>query len=443
MAMQPSQPSFTASETEIASRLLAILEPHFDASIQKLYSKTFGREALHRDRQLHGDETVKYRLLFALRFDETYLAAKKRIVTRANGHDITLAEYPLFFLEDFSNFLAVVVSRWKRRWAPLDQALAILCKLMLTDMSYSLACFDEAIEGEMGERLATLESAFRNGIAEHISAIETSIGAVSGFSSELSAKAGETLSAVAGTQSRPEQVSASVAEIVAATRAFGNSTARIMYETATSRRATDEVSAECRGIAGNVAALQEANARIGSVVDLIRNLASQTNLLALNATIEAARAGEAGRGFAVVAAEVKSLATATNSATETIRIGIDEVVNASRSIENAVRELGQTMQAMQESARIVADSVAEQAERIHAIAEQAESSSSGVDVIARNAALVENLAGEAATLARQTDDRVKATSALTRELERSIGEFLGQVAQSRAEKHRATIRQSG
>ncbi len=150
--------------------------------------------------------------------------------------------------------------------------------------------------------------------------------------------------------------------------------------------------------------LQQANNRIGNVVDLIRNLASQTNLLALNATIEAARAGEAGRGFAVVAAEVKSLAAATNSATETIRDGIGEVVSAGRAIENAIHELGQTMQAAagERPHRRRAPSP-NRASAIRSIAEQAaSSSSSGVDVIAHNATLVEGLAGEAAALARQT-----------------------------------------
>nr|WP_168166126.1 methyl-accepting chemotaxis protein [Bosea sp. PAMC 26642] len=407
--------------------------------MRKLYIQKFGNPAIVRQPETYLDEAMKYRRLFLLEMDDEYVAAKLRIVTRANSKKVNLADYPQFFAEDFSKFLSVIVARWKRRWGPVDEALSVFSRLMLTDISFSLACFDEAIEVEMGERLNGIESAFRNGIAERISAIEARMSDVSGFSSHLSAKASETLSAVGMTQRRPEQVAASVAEIVAATRAFGSSCSEIMIETATSSTAADEAGAECRGITQNVAMLQQANERIASVVEMIRNLAAQTNLLALNATIEAARAGEAGRGFAVVAAEVKTLATATNGATETIRHGVNEVVSAGLAIDSAVAQLTLTMQAMQDSARVVAHSAADQAGRINAIAAKAESSSEGVDAIARNAALVEGLAGEAATLAHQMDERVQATSALTRELERSIGTFLGDVAQARADKHRPAV----
>jgi methyl-accepting chemotaxis protein len=93
-------------------------------------------------------------------------------------------------------------------------------------------------------------------------------------------------------------------------------------------QAMQQIRSDGAAVAESIGKLSKRVERIGTVVEVIDEIADRSDLLALNAALEGSRAGEAGKGFSIVAAEMRRLAENVLDSTKEIKNLITEIREA-------------------------------------------------------------------------------------------------------------------
>lgn len=310
----------------------------------------------------------------------------------------------------------------------LSEALSIL--VGNEEERRTLQAGQEAAAKAERERAATVEKISARFDSEATTSLQETLAAVAELrdtAREMEQVADDTRAAVLSMADAIEATTQQVASVSSATdqlsgsiREIGN---RVDHSTNIAAQAVEEAErtdALVQGLAG-------AADKIGTVVQLISEIANQTNLLALNATIEAARAGDAGKGFAVVAAEVKALARQTADATSEIGTQVADIQTATQGAVTALNAITERISNIRGASLEIASAVKQQAQMTHEIVGSVQQTSDSTRQVAARVDHVLKGAGATKDASKRVNDASGGLSRRSDALGDQIRGFLSQI----------------
>lgn len=189
-----------------------------------------------------------------------------------------------------------------------------------------------------------------------IETLRTFVREINEAALRLSSSANEVLAASTQHESSSTEQAAAIHETTATMEELKHASAqiaenagavaRVAEETLNSARsgrgaigefiqAMQQIRADGLAVSESITKLLRRVERIGTVVEVIDEIADRSDLLALNAALEGSRAGEAGKGFSIVAAEMRRLAENVLDSTKEIKNLITEIREATAAAATA------------------------------------------------------------------------------------------------------------
>lgn len=271
--------------------------------------------------------------------------------------------------------------------------------------------------------------------------IGSAVGQVRSSSAELQSVANQQASGAKEQATAMTEINTTISELLATSRQIAESAQRVAQnaeQTANAARSghgtVDSTHESISGIrrqvdqiVAHMLELGKKSQEIGSVLDIVSELAEQTNILAINATIEAAGAGESGKRFAVVAEEIRKLADRVGGSTKEIRTLIDDVRSAvnttvmatetgSKAVDSGSRQFSDVASAFKQIANLVT-ATTDAAREIELSTKQQSTAVEQVNIAVAN---VTQASMETETSAGQTLQTVSQMATLSKDLLRII-----------------------
>lgn len=373
------------TDTDVAAirRAAQVLEPEADAIVKAFYDYSFSFPEVSSRVQAAGSsrERLEYAQkdyflrLLAARFGRDYFDHRLQVGTRHADLNIE----PRWNIGNYAVYGELVYPRLAKRLKgqQLAETIVAINKAFVLDISLAIEAYFAGMVQRIVETNETLRSVSRsldtgmgqvdgasreiaNAIQEVARGASEQTGAMTTLSEEMqrlneaitavSDGASDQTVAVDQARTTAEEVKAALDAVAEAARLAdekGQGSLEAAREGKFSVQSTvqamETIHQAVTSTAGQVEELGRRGSEIGTIIQVIEDIASQTNLLALNAAIEAARAGDMGRGFAVVAENVRSLAERTAVATKEIATLIAAVQEgtgeAVKAMESTVQDV--------------------------------------------------------------------------------------------------------